>query len=161
MTPNGERTCGLHLRVWSANKQSLWTVNGGSRKSLVPPLGQLHSRSPGKRLRPTVFLSPHNKPLLLFPGKPSPRRPGCRSNTHGLVWCVVSTIKVGQLGTREQVNSTGQNQHSGPGTAHRCGEAQRGGDWEVEAQEGDVLKSPGTALRFCALGQNELHLQQS
>lgn len=94
------------------NKQSFWTENGGSRKRLVLPSGQLHSRSPGKRLRPTVFLSPHNKPLLLFPGKPRPWRPGCRSNTHGLVWCVVSTIKVGQLGAQEQVNSTGQNQHS-------------------------------------------------
>lgn len=114
MTLNGERACGLHLRVWLANKQSLWMVNGGPRKRLVPPSGQLHSRSPGKPLRPTVFLSPHNKPLLLFPGKPSPRRPGCHSNTHGLVWCVVSTVKVGQLGAREQVNSTGQNQHSGP-----------------------------------------------
>lgn len=124
MTLNGLVVCtpGCDLQ---ANK-SPYTVNRGSRKTLVPPSGQLDSRSPGKPLQATGFLSPHNKPLLLFPGKPGPQRPGCHSNTRGLVWRVVSTIEVGQLGASEfnrtepaqglRVLHTGVGRHTEEGT---------------------------------------------
>lgn len=44
------------------------------------------------------------------------------------------------------MSSTGQNQHRGSGTAHRCGEAHRGRYWEVVAQGRAVLRSPGPVL---------------